>query len=155
MNNIKDTYQKKSGFKTPDNYFKEFKVNKLDLLTKDQFKVPSNYFEDFKVKTPQTSKVIPLKTKAIAFVSSMAAAVALIALAFNYNSKTAPQTTHFSTIGSSEIENYIEYELENPEDYINSSLIIDFNNVESSKLSSEEIANYLGDDLYDNDYSNN
>lgn len=155
MNKIKKTYQKKSGFKTPDNYFKEFEINELDLLTKDHFKVPSNYFEDFKVNTPLTSKVIPLRTKVIAFVSSMAAAIAAIVLALNYNSKIAPQTTYFSTIGPSEIENYIEYELDNPEDYINSSLIIDFNNVESSKLSSEEIANYLGDDLYDNDYSNN
>ncbi len=155
MNKIKKTYQKKSGFKTPDNYFKEFEINELDLLTKDHFKVPSNYFEDFKVNTPLTSKVIPLRTKVIAFVSSMAAAIAAIVLALNYNSKIAPQTTYFSTIAPSEIENYIEYELDNPEDYINSSLIIDFNNVESSKLSSEEIANYLGDDLYDNDYSNN
>ena len=63
---------KQTGFKVPDNYFEDFKVDfsrnevenssTLETIKSSGFKTPENYLEDFKVEIPsaekKTSKVI-------------------------------------------------------------------------------------------------
>ena len=152
MNKQKDTYQK-SGFKVPDNYFKEFKINQLDLVDKNVFKVPDNYFEDLEIKLPQESKVINLKQRILLISSSVAAVLIIAIIAFN-QPRNNQNLNSFSNVEQSEIENYLETELENPEDYINNNIPLNFNDFEESQLTSEEIAEYLGDNLYEEDFIN-
>ncbi|QSS96855.1 hypothetical protein [Psychroflexus sp. ALD_RP9] len=154
MDKHKATYQKKSGFKVPDNYFNEFKISELNLIEKKVFNIPDNYFEELEIKLPQESKVINLRQRVL-LISSSVAAILIIALIALYPSRNNQKLDSFSNVEQSEIEDYLETELENPEDYIDDNTPIDFNNFEQNQLSSEEIAKYLGDNLYEEDFINN
>ncbi|MBP92975.1 MAG: hypothetical protein CMC55_02525 [Flavobacteriaceae bacterium] len=116
MKNSKLHTLKKSGFKTPDNYFETFDERLLsDISLKEKsktsgFKVPENYFETFQVaelnnKTNKKTetRVIPLYSKkAWLYVASIAAIAVLMITMPDFN-----KSVNFSSLDNESIENYI------------------------------------------------
>lgn len=154
MNKSKNTSQKKSGFKVPKGYFDNFNVNVLNIQKTEVFKVPEDYFNNFEVKLPQETKVIKLKNNVLLYASTLAAIFIIACLVINYNSSSSATENQFSSLENETIELYLEKELEDPEDYINENYILDISNFEEQQLSSEQIIDYLGDDIYEQDYLN-
>lgn len=119
----KDLYNitKKTGFKTPDNYFNTFEeqlFNTLESKSSMQnieshgFNVPQNYFETLDEKleslihSEKESKVIKVNWKRVVYTTSIAACLVLIfSLGFN-NSKNIT----FESIETASIETYIQEE---------------------------------------------
>lgn len=155
MTKDKNTYRNKTGFKSPDNYFENFKVNSLKAFKDDQsMKTPDAYFENFKVDLPkEKSKVIQLKR----FYYAASAIAAILILGFIltplFNSDVNQDELKFSSIDQEELEDYIENEIENPLDYIDQDLEFNFKKeFENSQIGSQKIIYYIGDDIYEHDY---
>ncbi|MGB1308147.1 MAG: hypothetical protein ACPG6B_04505 [Oceanihabitans sp.] len=106
LNNIQN-----SGFTTPKDYFKNFKVNTLVHSNKTQnnkesgFVVPQDYFKNFKSNAlpKKHTKVVRLSTKnKLLFISSIAATIVILLNIFLFNTKTGFESLEFQTV-----ENYI------------------------------------------------
>ncbi len=116
MKNSKLHSIKKSGFKTPDNYFQNFESSLLsEIALKEQskssgFKVPKNYFETFEVSKIDTgslekkeTKVIPLFSKKNWLYAASIAAIGILLISLpDFN-----QSVSFSSLDNESIENYI------------------------------------------------
>lgn len=114
-------YQKKSGFRVPENYFGAFETRMLDKVNskgfKDSestnpFKVPEAYFENFDDriierlhKEPKGSKVIRLITNR--YLSYAAGFAAVIAVIFSLKFFDQTQTTGYEDLEISALENYL------------------------------------------------
>ncbi len=116
MKNTKLHINKNSGFKTPDNYFKDFEETLLSEITLKEkskssgFLVPENYFETFKVSEfdtvsnkNKTSKVISLLSKKNWLYAASIAAIAILIISLpDFN-----KSVNFSSLDNESIENYI------------------------------------------------
>lgn len=154
LNNIK-----KTGFKTPDNYFDAVDDNIMNAIKQENsnlsmetgFKTPDNYFDAIedavinKVQTKNTSKVIQLFSKRnLLYASSIAAAVLLI-----FNLSIFDKEVTWDSLDTQTVENYIidegidSYELAalfTDDDFLE----IDF--IEQN-ISDETLENYILDNL--------
>lgn len=154
MKNTKLYINKNSGFKTPDNYFKDFEETLLHEITLKEkskssgFLVPDNYFETFKVSEldivsnkKKTSKVISLFSKKNWLYAASIAAIAILIISLpDFN-----KSVNFSSLDNESIENYI---LSNDyESYTLNNLIIDPSAFEDAiyneALSDISLENYL------------
>ena len=106
---------KKTGFKTPKDYFNNLEdvilseIKLQETFTESGFTAPKGYFDILeeriidKVSKKETTKVIPLFSKRnIIYISSIAAAILLL---FNLN--VFNKQTTFDTIDTQTVENYI------------------------------------------------
>lgn len=106
---------KSTGYKIPEDYFKDFKVPKDNLelrQVKSGFKLPVSYLDEFEVKLPKPAKVRNLneiyKTIAVAATLLVILGTLLVGLLVNSNQETS---LNFSKISQSDIENYLEDEM--------------------------------------------
>ena len=147
---------KQTGFKVPDNYFEDFKVDfsrnevenssTLETIKSSGFKTPENYLEDFKVEVPsaekKTSKVISInRNKVFTFIST-AAAVALFILFIYKEDTIVPEASELSRLA---IEDYLEqneFDFENEIDYKNNANLSDFHS-QLNAVDNEAILEYL------------
>jgi cell division protein FtsL len=153
LNNIS-----KTGFKVPENYFKEFENTLLselklkEMSTNSGFKVPENYFETLDAKilkaieTEKEVKVINLFSwKKIAYVTSVAASlVIMFNVLFNNN-----KSLTIDSIETASIENYIlTEELESNEmaSLFTSTDLSDINFI-SNNFNPETLENFVLDNL--------
>ncbi len=113
---------KKSGFKTPENYFNDLEDHLLSNIKLSEkieasgFKIPENYLETIEdnilKKTHNTSsKVIVFKRNYLYAISSIAAAVLLL-ISLNLSKSS---TTTIDLVDNEAIENYILEEFETDE----------------------------------------
>ncbi len=144
----KKNIPKNSGFKVPDNYFEDFKVDfsqteknsAFNKIETSGYKTPTNYFENFKVDLPKeenTSKVIQLHTRQIITAVASIAAIAIFILLIY---KNPVQSFSSEEISSLAIEDYLE---QNEFDFENE---LDFNNNIQAQLNTvdnEAILEYL------------
>lgn len=102
---------KKSGFKTPQNYFETFEANiKTTAQLKENvpqsgFKTPNNYFDTFTVAIPtlkKDTKVIPLYKKIVLSVGSIAAAILLF---FSLN--LFKKDVNFNSLSTATLDSYL------------------------------------------------
>ena len=152
----KKNIPKQTGFKVPDNYFEDFKVDfsrnevenssTLETIKSSGFKTPENYLEDFKVEIPsaekKTSKVISInRNKVFTFIST-AAAVALFILFIYKEDTIVPEASELSKLA---IEDYLEqneFDFENEIDYKNNANLSDFHS-QLNTVDNEAILEYL------------
>ncbi|MFN4764214.1 hypothetical protein ACKGJN_13880 [Gillisia sp. Q332] len=169
MEKNKFTFNPKSGFKVPENYFEDFESNVLDSLSlepemlktieKDSgFKVPLDYFETLEnniyariENSKSKGRVIPMyrKRKLFYYVAVAAIFVGLIStLLFN-----PVQENSFNSIELSAIEAYMDSgnmdfnynEISSiiyEEDYV-------FDNITKSNLSDDAVFEYLKENMED------
>lgn len=112
-------YKKDTGFKVPDNYFRDFearmmaRVNSSEKeLRENPFKVPENYFETLEArifekleKAPEKGKVIPLfNRRYLSYVASIAAVLAILFSSVVFNQK---QEFGFDDLDILAVENYL------------------------------------------------
>ncbi|WP_299317781.1 hypothetical protein [uncultured Maribacter sp.] len=158
----------KIPFKTPEGYFDSFEDKLMDKLSKTEstipkdsaFKVPDNYFESFneslKGKLENEPKVIsffPIK-KIIAVAASIAA-IAIIALNYNWNSSSE---LSFSDLANTDIEAYFEnndfelspYEIAEVLPVTNT----EYSDFLSSPIESDNLLDYLNENVSDFDELN-
>jgi hypothetical protein len=155
----------KSGFEVPEGYFDSIdqtmacKVKSKSENSNFGYKVPESYFKDFSLAVPleeSSSKVIKLKelSKWVAAASILAFAV----LGALYINDISPdENLQFSDLDRDMIEDYLDYNLENPEefiDYENTSSINSIVNDNIVNLKDNDILEYLNDEIEDQDYGN-
>ncbi|WP_121665731.1 hypothetical protein [Mesonia aquimarina] len=152
--NLADKKQE-SGFKTPKNYFENFKVElpatntELDF-TKEKnagFTVPKNYFNNFEVNLPveeKETKVISLfSTKNIFKIASVAAVLIFVISILN---KSSDNFITNDDLNQAAIEDYID---NNEIDYNSQDLYFTFKNnnqiieKELEDINREELLEYL------------
>lgn len=142
MKGKKDTYQQKSGFKVPDDYFQNLEARLLNVVKEGKtvsenfsktsgFTVPENYFEKLDDRilsgietTPETSKVFTLLTK-----QQLIYAVAIAAVFIGIISTIFLQPIQTGSMESMELSAL--------EDYIDEGYV-DFNLTEISSFMYEE-----------------
>ena len=150
----KHNIPKQSGFKVPNQYLENFKVDfshantnpSLDKIESAGFKTPDNYFNDFKVEIPsenKKSKVISLYRNQFFTVITTAAAV-LLFIVLIYKEKTVEfsETTELNQLA---IENYLEqndFDFENEIDYNSDAYFISIKK-ELNTVGDEAIIEYL------------
>tara|TARA_R110002051_G_scaffold56046_2_gene103855 strand:- start:41202 stop:41708 length:507 start_codon:yes stop_codon:yes gene_type:complete len=155
-------------FKTPEGYFNSFQERLMDKLSQTEssfpeesaFKVPDNYFESFNErlnnKLENESKVIPLfPVKKIIAVAASIAAIALIALGYDWNSE---QELSFNDLANTDIEAYFEnndfdlspYEIAEVLPVTNTEFL-DFIN---APIESDNLLDYLNENVSDFDELN-
>ncbi len=155
LNNIK-----KTGFKTPDNYFDTVEDKLMDAIQQENslnqvkntgFKTPSDYFDTLedvilnKIEKKNTPKIIALFTKRnILYASSIAAAVLLL-----FNLSIFDKEVTFDSIDLQAVENYIidegidSYELAalfSEDDFSEADFM-------EQNITAETLENYLLDNL--------
>jgi hypothetical protein len=155
----------KSGFKVPDGYFDSIdqtmacKVKSKSENSDFGYKVPESYFNDFRLSAPSkesTSKVIKLKelSRWVAAASILAFAV----LGALYIDDISPnKNLQFSDLDRDMIEDYLDYTMENPEEFIeyeNTSSINTIINDNIVNLKDNDILEYLNDEIEDQDFEN-
>ncbi|PKG42336.1 hypothetical protein [Psychroflexus sp. MES1-P1E] len=155
----------KSGFEVPEGYFDSIdqtmacKVKSKSENSNFGYKVPESYFKDFSLAVPlkeSSSKVIKLKelSKWVAAASILAFAV----LGALYINDISPdENLQFSDLDRDMIEDYLDYNMENPEefiDYENTSSINSIVNDNIVNLKDNDILEYLNDEIEDQDYGN-
>ena len=155
-------------FKTPESYFNSFEERLMDKLSQPEssfpeesaFKVPDNYFESFNErlnnKLENESKVIPLfPIKKIITVAASIAAIALIALGYDWNSE---QELSFSDLANTDIEAYFEnndfelspYEIAEVLPVTNT----EFSDFLNAPIESDNLLDYLNENVSDFDELN-
>ena len=158
----------KIPFKTPEGYFDSFEDKLMDKLSKTEstipkdspFKVPDNYFESFneslKGKLDNEPKVIRLfPIKKIMVVAASIAAIALIALGYNWNSSSE---LGFNDLANTDIEAYFEnndfelspYEIAEVLPVTNT----EYSDFLSSPIESDNLLDYLNENVSDFDELN-
>lgn len=162
LNNIK-----KTGFKTPNNYFDAVEDNLMNAIKQENngnlsketgFKTPDNYFntiEDViinKIETKTTPKLISLFSKRnLLYASSIAAAVLLFLNLFVFEKELT-----FESLDRETVENYIieigidYYELTalfSENEYYELATLLSENNFLEHTITDESLENYLLDNL--------
>jgi hypothetical protein len=149
---------KKTGFKTPDNYFDKVEdklmnaikqENNFNLNKETGFKTPDNYFnaiEDVIInKTKNTPKVIQLFSKRnLLYASSIAAAVLLL-----FNLSIFDKEVTWDSLNSQTVENYIIDEGIDSYELVALFSEDDFSEVDfiEQNITDETLENYLLDNL--------
>lgn len=149
FNQIKNT-----GFKTPENYFKNFEDNLLTEIEFNEkmkgsgFEIPDNYLETVEKnilkKTNESSKLVFLKQNYIYAISSIAATVLLL-ISLNVSDSNAP--INIGIVDNETIEDYFYEEFESLELV---SLIED-TDISESDFITYELSNQTIDSLIEND----
>ena len=157
MNNKNLHNVKKSGFKVPQNYFKELEDSilaeaKLKGLVSDSgFKTPKGYLDNFNVTVKKETKVISIFSKKnMLFVSSVAAALVLF---FSLNIfDNSPLS--YNDLDTTTVDNYILDETEIgdlttlfQDNELSEGQFIDYT------ISDETLNNYLEDEYIQDLYS--
>lgn len=169
MEKNKFTYNPKSGFKVPENYFEDFEAKVLDSLFLEQelsktiekdpgFKVPLDYFETLeskiytRIENPEfEGKVIPLYRRRKFYYSAAVAAI-FVGIISTLLFKPVPGNS-FDSIELSAIEAYmdsgnIDFNYSEisaiiyEEDYV-------FDNITKSNLSDDAVFEYLNENIED------
>ncbi|MGM0636116.1 MAG: hypothetical protein ACQESK_08615 [Bacteroidota bacterium] len=158
MKNLNKNSNLKSGFKIPENYFENFRIQKLAKAKKatqheSGFSVPKGYFENFEVnsKEQKESKVIALNSRKIV---AIAASISLLFLSYLLMNKSNNESIN-STYQTVEIdpvllEDYIDfYIMPNAElfEYTGSSIEFDIAENDFKSLDDDAILNYFEDDF--------
>lgn len=159
----KKTNSNKQGFKTPDNYFKNFDENLFEKISTEQvipdsdgFKIPENYFNEFD-KILFESYTLQNKSKIINLFSYrkiyylIGTAAAILILFISIKSIHVNESFSFDDLAFSEIENYIDSGYLN----LNSDEISaafnepEFNEISFSEstIEEEELFNYLNNNI--------
>jgi uncharacterized protein YbcC (UPF0753/DUF2309 family) len=155
----------KSGFKVPEGYFDSIdqttacKVKSKSENSNFWYKVPESYFNDFSLAVPSkesSTKVIKLKelSKWVAAASILAFA---ILSALYIDDISLNENLQFSDLDRDMIEDYLDYTMENPEDFIeyeNTSSINTIVNDNIINLKDNDILEYLNDEIEDQDFEN-
>ena len=163
MNTNKE--HKKTGFKTPDNYFNTFEnslFEQLTIETETGYNIPKDYFDTLEVDVlkqiePSKTKVISLiNKKQLAYISTIAAT---LVFSFFILKPADLQKITFDDIEYSAYENYFSAEDINISSYeiaeiyeINSS---DLDEISFSNLEEDNIIDYLSKETVSEDYFNN
>lgn len=115
FNRMKETKKHITGFKVPQDYFKQkqaelIAIAKLEHLPKQSgFKVPNSYFENFEenlldsITKKKEPKVIPMITSKIIMYTTTLAACGILGFFLFFNNKTIS----LSEISDTEIETYM------------------------------------------------
>ncbi|TAI49183.1 hypothetical protein [Flagellimonas allohymeniacidonis] len=163
-----------NNFKTPEGYFESFnerlmgkirgeeETEKLSFLPKsDGFSVPEGYFQNLDQKMSsrlgdQETKVISLKTYRKYFYGAVAAAaVFLVIFGLNFNTETP---VAFEDLASAEIDAYLESTELDLSSYELAEMVpideIEINDVVEEQLESENILEYLDENIEDIDELN-
>ena len=152
----KNNIPNKTGFKVPNTYFEDFKVDFsrnedkntsiLSSIKSTGLKTPENYFEDFKVNIPleekKATKVISIRRNKVFTFISTAAAVALFILLIYKEDSVIPEASELSRLA---IEDYLEqneFDFENEIDYKNNADLSDFHS-QLNTVDNEAILEYL------------
>ena len=155
----------KSGFKVPEGYFDSIdqtmacKVKSKSENSDFGYRVPESYFNDFSLSAPpkeSTSKVIKLKE-----LSRWVAAASILAFAvlsaLHIDDISPDENLQFSDLDRDMIEDYLDYTMENPEEFIeyeNTSSINTIINDNIVNLKNNDILEYLNDEIEDQDFEN-
>lgn len=145
-----------TGFKVPDNYFEDFKVDfsrkevnnssTLESIKSSGFKTPENYLDNFEVNlssiSKKPSKVITLNQKKIINFISVAAAVAVLLIIIFKEPTVNYSEENLSPLA---IEDYIEQNEFDFENEINYESLSNFNNihVQLNTVDNDAILEYL------------
>jgi hypothetical protein len=154
--------EKRTGFKVPKDYFESLdttiskRIQNQSVSKKTGFKVPENYFDEFTVNLPQPQsapKVIPINEWAKWVVAASIMAFAILG-ALYIDSISPKQDIQISDLDNEMIEDYLEFHLENPDEFIDSnSLSLDqMINDNLVNLENQDILNYLNDKIEDQDF---
>jgi len=155
----------KLGFKVPEGYFDSIdqtmacKVKSKSENSDFGYRVPESYFNDFSLSAPpkeSTSKVIKLKE-----LSRWVAAASILAFAvlsaLHIDDISPDENLQFSDLDRDMIEDYLDYTMENPEEFIeyeNTSSINTIINDNIVNLKDNDILEYLNDEIEDQDFEN-
>jgi|GEM_PF-883387 hypothetical protein len=155
----------KLGFKVPEGYFDSIdqtmacKVKSKSENSDFGYRVPESYFNDFSLSAPpkeSTSKVIKLKE-----LSRWVAAASILAFAvlsaLHIDDISPDENLQFSDLDRDMIEDYLDYTMENPEEFIeyeNTSSINTIINDNIVNLKNNDILEYLNDEIEDQDFEN-
>lgn len=164
MKHKKDIFGTRTGFKVPENYFKDFQVsqalvqqqNELEDNFENQpiktgFKVPQNYFEEFEVKLPQETKkrrVISLFSRENIIRASGIAAIFIIGLFILKNQYSFDAITNQQNIDPIALEEQLEkdffdFEFRDLETPLNGSISVDEKQLKS--IDEDAILDYLSE----------
>ncbi|WP_127845081.1 hypothetical protein [Psychroflexus aestuariivivens] len=169
MKNKTNISGKKSGFKIPEHYFKELEARILEQKSQDSetsnissgFNVPKDYFENFNLELPYDSdekqpRVIQL-TPWLKWISAACIIGFGLFGTLYIDSISQPKNNlEFTDLDDDMIENYIDYNIENPEDFIDlnkNSNFDDLINKNIVNLKDQDILNYLDEHLEDNEFN--
>ncbi|MFN2262041.1 MAG: hypothetical protein ABR595_08270 [Psychroflexus sp.] len=160
----------KSGFKIPKGYFDDLESRFLEQkdngFEEDKissgFKVPQDYFENFDLELPEdSSKKQPRVIQMTPWLKWISAACiigfGLLGTLYIDSISQAKNNLEFTDLDNELIEDYIEHNIENPEDFIDFKETSDFNyliNENIVNLKDQDILNYLDEHLEDNELNN-
>ena len=144
---------KEKVFKIPDNYFKSVEGNVLNKIQEidAEFSIPEGYFDTIEdavlEKINSEPKVISIKSRIIKqFIPFIAAASLLLFISLQFFN--TPDTDLFSSLETTEIENWIENNNLGLNSYEIASIYedIDIENLDINSLyDDDEMLNYLND----------
>lgn len=169
MKNKTNISGKKSGFKTPEHYFDDLEARILKQTSKNSelekiqsgFKVPEDYFENFSIELPQDSdkeqsRVIQLSPWLKWVSAACIIGFGLLGTLYIDHISQPKSNLEFTDLDDETIENYIDFNIENPEDYIEIDETSNFNHLINQNivnLEDQDILNYLDEHLEDNDFN--
>ncbi|WP_445956429.1 hypothetical protein [Yeosuana sp.] len=157
---------KETGFRVPDNYFKDFEDTLLSELKlketvgKSGFKVPADYFESLdesiysSISEKKQVKVINLFSWKKAIYTTSIAASLILMFTVLYNKK---DSLTLDSIETASIENYIlneDIESTDMSSLLTNEDLADFDNVEIN-FNSESLENYVFDNVEIDDIISN
>ena len=163
------SYNSKSGFKVPDNYFEDFEAKMMASLNEDNrilndlkknsgFKVPENYFENLegkifkKIEVPkEQGKIVSIFSRRKLYAVAAVAAV-FIGIITTLLFKPVPQQ-NFNTLEVSAIEEYLdsgnmEFEYNDISSFIyEEGFVLD--NPNNLDVSDDAVFEYLNENIED------
>lgn len=154
--------EKRTGFKVPKNYFESLdatiqkRIQEDSVSKKAGFKVPENYFDEFTIQLPQiksSPKVIRINELAKWMLAASIMAFAILG-ALYIDSISREQGIQISDLDKDLIEDYLEFHMENPDEFIDDeSLSLDqMINDNLVNLENQDILNYLNEKIEDQDF---
>lgn len=160
---MKENFNIKSGFKTPENYFDNLKGNILNInelerrLPKENcLRVPENYFEDSKQKIIKSTAKSTIKIS-LFWKYAVACALVLLVVSSVFVSMNWNKSFDFSDLTSFEIENYLSNSYIEGENYLIleqiSGLRFDNSSINEELSTIQNIEAYLSEyDYYLDDF---
>ncbi|UJH91995.1 hypothetical protein LZ575_05030 [Antarcticibacterium sp. 1MA-6-2] len=170
MKKNKLSYQQKTGFRIPQNYFEDLEENLMRKISQEDidvdnlkvapgFIVPQDYFEKLEervlkrvTKEQERGKIYSLFNQQIFYYAAAAAAIIVLLLSTNLFNNNAPQYT-IDSVELSALEDYIDNGyMDFTFDEISSYITEEGNPTENfnvSALSDEEVFIYLSQDVED------
>lgn len=164
------SYQEKSGFKVPQNYFEGLEENLMRKISQESagvenykgapgFVVPENYFRQLEDQVLQKiekdqgqGKVRSIFARKTLYYAAAVAAVFILLLSTNLFNSTAPEYT-IDSLEMSALEDYIDKGyMDFTFDEISAYITEEGNpmeNFNASALSDEEVFTYLSEDIED------